>query len=1023
MYGLTQDQIVGTEGAELRLEAIVVHVNGNGLNDKGYKLQYRAHVQYLGWMDWVNEGQMAGTEGAALRMEAVEFRVVENMTAVKDNAVKDLSNTVNMNNYSEAQQAEIVKMLDEAKAAIEAESSKEAIDAIVEATKAKLNEVPTLEQEAEQELATAKTTMKDTLETYDAVLKEKLGKDNSNYKEMSEKIATAMENIGKAENIDDTKSIFDAIVEEVKTVQPNIEFLTEQATANKEEDKKEALEDLEGYSEVIANIADEDDKAFIGTLIEEAKKELNNAKTSQDIKDAMEKFEDTMSNFEYVRTKKAQNDAIEKLNGYLENASAGVKKEIEEAIDKINKAEKASEVEEELKDILDIVDPVLVAQEEAEDILKIYEESIASEKVGLTKAQQAVINNEISKIRETINNAKTDGEIKNIVQNFEDEYFKEGIYSAVKVDAEAKILQVAKDNAYKKLAEYENYDDDEIKQEVAKYKKAIDEKDTVEDIKKIMDDVKDGDGNITNKGALTKLKEMVEEIEADKENQQKFYKQAYDNVMEELNEVEIYMAEAQKQGKLSDDEVSEIKKMIQTTQTKLVNVSTAKEVYNARDAFEDYMINYYEEIAEFEFSYKKDKAIEKLNEYINSNASNEIKTIARNAKSQIEAITEYSKEVTAKIEGILNTAESDIASRKTAEAKAVAIAEITNNKAEIVASSEELEEDLIASLQAKIEKALTDIKNAETEKNVNKIYNDIMKEINEALGKQSPEEKLADYKQKKIDGMMDIKDLATDLNETALLNELGLTETAINEATTTQEVDELVKKMNDYVGRYYSELLEKKACIDELNNILEGTYPNDKKIQSIIEKAIRDVKVASTTERLKAIMTEVRGENQFTDADSVGGTVKARIDTVKTFETAKKTAIDKLKVTSNEENSKYVEYDETVKIMVQNAINKINSIQFEDYSDETYVTDFNKKAEDTLSAIKNYVDKDINKAKTEISNYGITDDEPMLVTSQSFYGVSSDVFDLSNENKSKLESDITNIKTNDTKDNNIKCCR
>ena len=245
----------------------------------------------------------------------------------------------------------------------------------------------------------------------------------------------------------DTKSIFDAIVEEIKAVQPNIEFLTEQATANKEEDKKEALEDLEGYSEVIANIADEDEKAFIGTLIEEAKKELNNAKTSQDVKDAMEKFEDTMSNFEYVRTKKAQNDAIEKLNGYLENASAGVKKEIEEAIAEINKAESAEEVETELEKILNIVDPVLVAQEEAEDILKIYEESIASEKVGLTKAQQAVINNEISKIRETINNAKTAEEIKGVVKEFEIKYLSEGIYSAVKVDAEAKILQAAKESA------------------------------------------------------------------------------------------------------------------------------------------------------------------------------------------------------------------------------------------------------------------------------------------------------------------------------------------------------------------------------------------------------------------------------------------------------------------------------------------------------------------------------------------------------------------------------------------------
>ena len=694
----------------------------------------------------------------------------------------------------------------------------------------------------------------------------------------------------------------------------------------------------------------------------------------------MEKFEDTMSNFEYVRTKKAQNDAIEKLNGYLENASAGVKKEIEEAIAEINKAESTETVKTELEKILNIVDPVLVAQEEAEDILKIYEESIASEKVGLTKAQQAVINNEISKIRETINNAKTADEIKDAVQNFEDLYLKEGIYSAVKVDAEAKILQAAKESAYKKLAEYENYDDEEIKQEVANYKKAIDEKDTVEDINNIMDDVKDAEGKITKKGALTTLKEKVEKIEADKENQQKLYKQAYDNVMEELNEVEIYMAEAQKQGKLSDDEVAEIKKMIQTTQTKLVNVSTAKEVYNARDAFEDYMINYYEEIAEFEFSYKKDKAIEKLNEYINSNASKEIKDIARSAKSQIEAITEYSKEVTDKIEGILNTAESDIANRKTAEAKAVAIAEITKNKAEVDVLGDE-------KLTADIEEALANIKNAETEKDVNKIYNNIMKEINNALGKKSPEEQLADYKQEAIEEMKEIKDLATDLNETALLNELKLTETAINEATTTQEVDELVEKMNAYVGRYYNELLEKKKNIDELNKILNVTYPNDKKIQSIIEKAIRDVKAASTPERRKDIMTEVRGENPFTDADTVGGTVGARIKEVQTFEEAKKTAIQKLDKDSDEDNAKYVEYDETVKIMVQNTIDEINSIQFEDYNEDE--KSFDGYVSEILSTIGEYVNKAKAKAIQEITEYDYDDTGIVFIESLETPGIKS----------------------------------
>jgi len=40
-------------------------INGNGI-------RYRAHVQNLGWCDWVHDGQIAGTTGHALRLEALQ---------------------------------------------------------------------------------------------------------------------------------------------------------------------------------------------------------------------------------------------------------------------------------------------------------------------------------------------------------------------------------------------------------------------------------------------------------------------------------------------------------------------------------------------------------------------------------------------------------------------------------------------------------------------------------------------------------------------------------------------------------------------------------------------------------------------------------------------------------------------------------------------------------------------------------------------------------------------------------------
>ena len=42
---------------------------GNAVNNEGLRIQ--AHVQNLGWCDWVHDGQVAGTTGGGLRLEAL----------------------------------------------------------------------------------------------------------------------------------------------------------------------------------------------------------------------------------------------------------------------------------------------------------------------------------------------------------------------------------------------------------------------------------------------------------------------------------------------------------------------------------------------------------------------------------------------------------------------------------------------------------------------------------------------------------------------------------------------------------------------------------------------------------------------------------------------------------------------------------------------------------------------------------------------------------------------------------------
>ena len=65
-------QTIGTTGRALRLEAVRLY---------GFPLDYQAHVQNLGWMPWVGAshegvGETAGTTGQSLRMEAIRIRLV-----------------------------------------------------------------------------------------------------------------------------------------------------------------------------------------------------------------------------------------------------------------------------------------------------------------------------------------------------------------------------------------------------------------------------------------------------------------------------------------------------------------------------------------------------------------------------------------------------------------------------------------------------------------------------------------------------------------------------------------------------------------------------------------------------------------------------------------------------------------------------------------------------------------------------------------------------------------------------------
>lgn len=62
----------GTEGRSLRIEAININLI-NAPTNAG--IIYRTHVQNIGWQAWKSNGQMAGTSGQSLRVEAIEIKL------------------------------------------------------------------------------------------------------------------------------------------------------------------------------------------------------------------------------------------------------------------------------------------------------------------------------------------------------------------------------------------------------------------------------------------------------------------------------------------------------------------------------------------------------------------------------------------------------------------------------------------------------------------------------------------------------------------------------------------------------------------------------------------------------------------------------------------------------------------------------------------------------------------------------------------------------------------------------------
>ena len=71
--------LAGTSGRSLRVEGFYFHLN----NASGDVL-CQSHVQNVGWQDWVGSNQLAGTEARSLRVEAIKLKLTGNIATTHD---------------------------------------------------------------------------------------------------------------------------------------------------------------------------------------------------------------------------------------------------------------------------------------------------------------------------------------------------------------------------------------------------------------------------------------------------------------------------------------------------------------------------------------------------------------------------------------------------------------------------------------------------------------------------------------------------------------------------------------------------------------------------------------------------------------------------------------------------------------------------------------------------------------------------------------------------------------------------
>ena len=195
------------------------------------------------------------------------------LDTVKKNAIKELENYLDKENYRENEQKEIDKIIDEAKEKIDNATTIEEINKIKEDTKQELDKVKTDKELTQEELEKAKEEAKNELENY---------LDKENYRENEQKeidkiIDDAKEKIDNATTIEEINKIKEDTKQELDKVKTDKDLTQEEL----EKAKTEAIANLKKYRDdnLSGNYFDEGTK-----VLAEATTKINSATTKENVK-------------------------------------------------------------------------------------------------------------------------------------------------------------------------------------------------------------------------------------------------------------------------------------------------------------------------------------------------------------------------------------------------------------------------------------------------------------------------------------------------------------------------------------------------------------------------------------------------------------------------------------------------------------------------------------------------------------------------------------------------------------------